>query len=261
MFAPIDLSGFPKEREKRLKSIYRYNAFPVMYYRSHLWLHAHRVLWLLEELIPLAKKHIDFDVEKARILALVHDDAEIITGDIPAGYKNRMSKQETANLEKDEEAAIKILIKKHPRKIHGYSYEKLLYHALRKDCIEAKLVSYVDKLDAHCESLHELFAGNISFLRSVMFYDNMLILMGSKYPELQKLLSSKESPLTYLQDRYSHTDYSIEKYLNLNKPFTKASINKPTDFPFYNLWRKLVLEKAGKDGVQWLTRQREFLPK
>ena len=91
-FAPIDLSAFPAERERTLKSIYRYRMFETILYRSNLWMHSLRMLWLVEEMSSLAQKHLSVDIEKARAMALVHDDAEIITGDIQAGVKALMSK-------------------------------------------------------------------------------------------------------------------------------------------------------------------------
>jgi len=180
MFRPIDLSVFPKERERALQSIYRYGMFEVVFYRSNLSMHTRRVLWLIEELLPLAEKLLTLDSEKARILALVHDDAEIITGDVQAGVKARMSVSELKAVAKAEEQAIQELAKKSPAVVHGYSYKKLLLHALKKDCVEAQLVSYVDKIDAHCESLHEVLAGNINLLPSVMFYVNALTLFPQK---------------------------------------------------------------------------------
>ncbi|MCC2631215.1 MAG: hypothetical protein K0S38_1024, partial [Candidatus Paceibacter sp.] len=82
MFKPIDLSVFPKEREEKLKAINRYSLFEKMMYRSSVWNHTHRVLWLAEELIPIAVKYVKLDANKVRVLALVHDDEEMITGDI-----------------------------------------------------------------------------------------------------------------------------------------------------------------------------------
>ncbi len=259
MFSQIKLDIFPAEREKKLKSIYRFSLFEKMMYRSNLWMHTHRVLWLVEELLPLAQTYLNIDPEKTRALALVHDDAEMITGDVQAGHKARMSKSELKKIDQSEEKALIQLSKKFPKNIHGFVYKDLLFHSLNKDCIEAQLVSYVDKIDAQCESLHEVFAGNISLLRSVMFYVNTLTLFPKKFPELSALITSKDSSFTYLMD-VAHPDKSeIKRYTHLNKPHTKESIKIETDFPFYNTWRKIVIEKGGKEGIDWLTKQKEFL--
>lgn len=257
MFKEIDLSAFPPERQIELESIYRYNYFDVVFYRSNLWMHTQRVLWLLEELAPLAQKYLDFDLEKARTYALVHDDAEMITGDVQAITKLRMTADEQARHEEDEMIAIDKLAENYPKEVNGYSYKELLKNAAKKDSIEAKLVSYLDKLDAYCESLHEIYAGNISLLRSVIFYANALPLFPIKYPELKNLLSSKESPLTYLSDQISPGEIRVERYINLNKPHTKESLEIDADFPFYKTWKRIVI---GKGKLDWLINQKEHLP-
>ncbi len=257
MYKDIDMSIFPDERKQKLEQIYRYHIFEVMFYRSNLEMHNQRVLWLLEELAPLAQKHLNFDMEKARIYALVHDDAEIVTGDVQAIKKARMSPKEVKNHEKKEALAIDELTSKYPETVHGYSYKKLLKHASKKNCIEAQLVSYVDKLDAFCESLHEVYAGNISFLRSVVFYATNLPLFPIKYPKLKPLLSSKESPLTFISDQISPYKVKALTYSHLNKPHTKETVLLNTDFPFYKTWKKIMVRK-GK--IDWLVVQKEFLP-
>lgn len=221
-------------------------------------MHSHRVLWLLEEVAPLAKKHIKFDLEKARALALVHDDAEMVTGDIQAIVKARISKTELAKLERKELLAVKSLVKKFPKTINGYVYEDLLNHSAKKDCIEAQLVSYVDKMDAYCESLHEVYAGNISLIRSVIFYANLIPLYSKKFPALKPFLDSKDSPFTFIGDQISPYKIVAKKYSHLNKPFTKETVKLNNDFYFYKRWKEIVI-KHGK--IDWLIQQREFLPK
>ncbi len=253
-YQEIDLNIFPKKRREKLESIFRYHFFDKMFYRSNLWQHSHRVLWLLEEIAPLANKYIDFDIEKARIYALVHDDAEMITGDIQAIEKARMSEAELKELEKNDLAAIKQLAEGYPQNINGYSYELLLNEAVYKNTIESKLVSYLDKLDAFCESLHDVYAGNLSLLRSVVFYSMMLPLFPNKYPELKELLKSKDSPLTFINDQISPYEIKFDKYKNFGKPHTISSIDDNTDFPFYKKWKEILINK-GK--IDWLIKQIE----
>lgn len=258
-YLDIDLNIFPKEREEKLKSIYRFSIFETVFYRSNLWEHTFRVLWLLEALLPIAQKYLKFDLEKARTMALIHDDPEIITGDFQAGHKARMSQEQLQKIDALEKEAIEELSEKFPKEINSYSYKKLLLNVSNKDCIEAKLVSYVDKIDAYCESLHEVLAGNIGVLRSVMFYVGVFAIFPQKFPELKELLSSKEHSLTYLTDILSPEKGWSKRYLHFNKPHTKDSIKMDSDFPFYNTWRKLVITNGGKDGTRYLTEQREFL--
>ncbi|MDR3558660.1 MAG: HD domain-containing protein [Candidatus Pacebacteria bacterium] len=259
MYKSIDVSGFPADREQKLKSIYRFSMFETLIYRSNLWMHTHRVLWLVEELLPVAQRHLKIDAEMARTLALVHDDAEMLTGDVQAGHKARMSIEELCAIELSVEEAIETLAAKSPKTINGYVYKDLLLHTLKKDCIEAELVSYLDKLDAQCESLHEVLAGNTSLLRSVMFYVNILTLFPRKFPDLAPLLSSKESSLTYITDVVSPEHVYVKRYAHLNKLHTVESLKIEDDFPFYNAWKRIVMEKGGKQGIKWLTEQKESL--
>ncbi len=257
MFSKITLQAFPKEREERLRAIYRFSMFEKMMYRSNLWMHTQRVFWLLEEVLPLAKAHMRIDMEKARALALVHDDAEMITGDVQAGHKARMSPAELEKVAQAEEEAVITLSKQFPKKIHGYFYKDLLLHSLRKDCVEAQLVSYVDKIDALCESVHEIYAGNIALLRAVMFYIHTLTLFPKKFPALADFLASKKSSLTYIMDVHRPDKAEARYYTHLNAPHRKESIKVETDFPFYNTWRNVVIKRGGTEGVAWLIEQRE----
>lgn len=258
MYKPIDLSIFPKERETVLRSIKRFAYFETMLYRSNDWEHIQRVLWLTEAIIPLAKKYLDFDPEKARAYALVHDDAEIVTGDVQAIAKLRMTKQEVKKLEAQENKAIRTLIEKYPKRIHGYSYRELLQEAVHKDSIESQLVSYVDKLDGYCEGLHEVYAGNMLFTRTIVFYTRALTLFPYKFSKLKEFLADKTSPLTYITDQVSPFDIRHDLFKHLGKPHTAQSIKKKTDFPFYNAWREVIIKNGGKEGKKMLLEQKEF---
>jgi 5'-deoxynucleotidase YfbR-like HD superfamily hydrolase len=260
-FKEIDLSVFPPDRERGLKNLYRYSMFDVMYYRPNLWEHSHRLYWMVEELAPIAKKYLKkIDIEKARAMALVHDDAEMIMGDIQAGVKALMTKAQLAQVHKTERAAIKEISKKFPKTVHGYVYEKLLLEMAEKKTPEALLVTYVDKLDAHCESMHEVLGGNISLLRSVMFYVKTMAEIPTKYPRLKGFCADKTSPLTFVDNRTDTSGVKFSKYAEL-KPHTKESISVATDFPFYNEWRRIVLDRGGEDGLRWLTQMRESAPR
>jgi 5'-deoxynucleotidase YfbR-like HD superfamily hydrolase len=79
-----------KNREEDLRKITRYQNYSVMFYRTNLFTHSKRVAWLVQEMIPFAQATWqDFNGQKAKFLALVHDDQEIIMGDIPAGNKSK----------------------------------------------------------------------------------------------------------------------------------------------------------------------------
>lgn len=257
MFAPIDMSAFPLEREAGLKAIDRYSMFELMYYRPNLWQHSHRVLWLIESLAPIAQKYLQIDMEKARIMGFVHDDAEMVTGDIQAGHKARMSAEELAKLDENEERAAAELAARYPKEVHGYNYESLLVEMVRKESPESHLVSYADKLDAYCESMHELHAGNMSLLRSTMFYVRTMTLFPLKFPSLKDFLADRSSPFINTADRLNPDVSKAELYTDL-MPYSEETIRRQTDFPFYNAWKALVLERGGAEGMRWLIEQREY---
>jgi len=256
---PIDLSIFPPEREQALCSIERYNKFGIMFYRSNLWQHAQRVLWITEALIPIAGKYLEFDPEKARALALVHDDPEMVTGDTAAHVKTAMTPEETAAHDQNEIKAIESLASSYPDTVHGYSYKELLLHSLRKDCPEAWLVSYADKLDAYGESLHDLLAGNFVLLWPVMFYVLTLDQFPKKLPGLASLLASSDSVLTDPKSRRTPDPITLDSYLGFGTPHTIESVRKNTDFPLYDAWKQIVLEGGSAEGLDWLTMQKEGL--
>lgn len=258
---PDPFATFPIEREEGLKKLYRYGAFDVLFYRPSLWTHTHRVSWLVEELSPVAKKHFPkFDAEKARILALVHDDAELITGDIMSRTKARASKAAVRKMHDDEFRAIQVLAKRYPRTVAGYSYKKLLTEAFDRTSIEAQVVTYADKLDAYCEGLHEVLAGNLSLLQCTLFYPKVLALMDRKFPKLKPFLEDKSSILLDLERFLDAPLVRSRDYEKFKKPFTKRTIMLPSVFPFYDRWREIILERGGRDGLRMLTKQLEFLP-
>jgi 5'-deoxynucleotidase YfbR-like HD superfamily hydrolase len=251
------MSAFPPEREAGLKGLSRYSMFELMYYRPNLWQHSHRVLWLIEALAPIAQTYLQIDIEKARIMGFVHDDAEMVTGDIQAGHKARMSAEELAKLDQNEERAAAELAARYPKEVHGYNYESLLVEMVRKESIESMLVSYADKLDAYCESMHELHAGNMSLLRSTMFYVKAMTLFPTKFPPLREFLADTSSPLIDTADRLNPDISKAELYADL-APYTEESIRRQTDFPFYNEWRRMNIARGGEEGVRWLIEQREY---
>ncbi len=251
---------FPAEREEKLRNIKRYSMFDVFYYRPTLWHHSLRVSLLVNEFSEVVKNNLPaLDLEKAKVLVLVHDDAEMITGDIQLGHKQQMTEAQLKEVENNEIAAIEKLAAMYPKEIGGYNYKDLLFSALNKNTMEAQLVSYADKLDAYCESLHEVLGGNISALRAVTNYVGVLKNLKEKFPDLKPIFQNKNSSLNttdfYTDPWRSHK----ENYIDLGKPHTPETISKETEFIIYNTWKKLVLDNLGAEGLKILTGQNEKL--
>ncbi len=252
------ISVFPKSREEKLRSMKRFSMTDVFFYRSSLWHHALRVHFIVNELTKIAQGLLpQCDWEKASILALVHDDAEMITGDVQLGHKQVMTKEQLKEVRDNELAANQVLAQELSGNVGGYSYRELLQNALEKDCIEAEVVSYADKFDAYCESMHEVLAGNLSALRAVINYVATLENFKGKYPSLASLLNHKDSPLTNVHLRTDMWHVHQSNYVWLNRPHTSESIRQKTEFVFYNVWKQLVLDNLGQEGLEVLTNQVE----
>src|SRR3989344_6349847 len=143
-----ELAHFP-QREQRLRKITRYSLYSTMWYRTNLWTHSRRVAWITEKLSPTAAAVFGamFDSHKAYVLAIVHDDAEMIIGDIQSGNKSKMTEQELADIKLLERKAIDILAEEFPQNIGSYTYKELLTEALEKKSSEGIVMDWADKYD------------------------------------------------------------------------------------------------------------------
>jgi len=230
---------FPGRKEALLKVI-RFFKYTPMFYRTNLFLHERRVHAILKEILPIAEKVFpEFNSEKALALALVHDDAEILTGDVQLSDKLKMTEEEIASLDEKESAAIEGLSKRWGDDAFGFSYKELMYHALKKDCIEAEVVSYADKMDAYCEALHELFSGNKLFVSAVELYTKVIGDFTKKFPRIANIVPNP------------HAFLKIPEYGDFNaiaengKLQNASSVEKETVMPHYNLWKKISVDNFG----------------
>ena len=246
-----------KNREENLRKIKRYHKFKVMFYRTNNLLHSQRVLYLLEEILPIVKSlYPDFDEKKARLIALHHDNHEIVLegGDIPLQYKLMMTDEESSDLQQKEILAVEMLSKSYPKKIKGYEYKQLSLHAIFKDCIEAQVVSFIDKIDGYCEAIHEVLAGNVIFLEPIINYNlktfNDLI---GKYPLITEVFKLKKNWFDY--EIVVDIKGFFDDGLIGGKPHTKETIEKKTVIPQYEMWKYVTLKNF---GIEPLVNQAEF---
>lgn len=187
-------------RESDLRSITRYDLYDVMLYRTNLYTHSHRVAALVRAMSMSADATFgeSYDPRKAEILAYVHDDAEIIFGDVQAGNKSKMTPDQLAAVLAAEVQAIDGISARYPETIEKYVYRELLLETIDKNSIEAQLVCYADKYDAMGEAMHEVVAGNHSFATNVVneygtiptpleYYYNCFLTVFEKLPLLKPL--------------------------------------------------------------------------
>lgn len=246
------------DRATPLQNIFRFSMIKPFYYASSVWLHEIRVSLLVVELSKIAVGlGIVINAEKARLTALVHDDAEIVMGDIQQGHKQYMTSQQLQEVDAQEATAIKKLAASSPLQLGDFIYEELLTDVLHKTSIEAQLVSYADRVDAYCESLHELFGGNILAVYPVLTYDRLLATYPNKFPDLKTLFAYKDSPLTNYKQMLKTDVIDLSLAAQLNKPHTRESIFSPTNYAVYNTWRSLILQGVSTEGLEYLSNRRQ----
>ena len=230
------------------EAIIRYARLNPMFYRTNDYSHSFRVLWLLEEVLPYAVKVIpNFNPEKARAEAPIHDLVELITGDIQLDEKRKMTKEEKLELDKKEAEAIEFFSAYFPKEINGFNLRELLYNAKDKDTPEAQLVSLVDKRDGWGEAMHEVYAGNELFIEVVRSYDEKhFIPRKGKWPLIKDLF---EIDHPFLNDP---VELDYEAIAERGIFHTLKSIYQESSNPAYDLWRKITIARDGPSSlVTW----------
>ena len=254
-----------KKREENLSRIKRYHKFKVMFYRTNDLLHSKRVLALLEMILPyILEFYPEFNVKLARLIALHHDNHEIIMkgGDISLQLKLELRYNGDIaglkQLNQDEIRAAKKLAKSYPKKIEGYDYyNEIAIHAISKDCIEAQVVSFVDKIDGYCEAIHEVLAGNTIFLEPIINYlSNTFNDLIKAYPLIKEIFGIRNAWF----DLLSIVDLRdfFEDGLIGGNPHTIKTIEKKTVIPQYEKWKEITISNF---GIEILINQVEFRPK
>ncbi len=236
------------KREEKLSKIIRYNLYSPMYYRSSILDHSKRVWLITKTLEPFTQKAFkNLDIKKLGLLALVHDDIEIIIGDIQAGNKSKMSKSQKKELYDQEKKAVLALSKIFPKSVNGYNYQKLLESATKIDCRESEIIQYFDKLDAFGEALHEIYAGNKEFVTNIInqygkvphpieyyldYFKNFL----NKYPKMKAFFQTNP-PIPLIPQEVNYI-----KIIQSSKLHTKKSIQNTTGYIHYDFWKNIILE-------------------
>ena len=248
-FVPISLEDF-QCREKALAQIERYVHYitPTMFYRTNDLTHSRRVLWHLEESIPdiLEVYGNDFNIEFARTLALVHDDVEILTGDIQLYEKENMGAEELETLAREERNAIPRMVERYGPIANGFSYSELPTAAKEKRRLEAQFVSFFDKFDGGGEAWHEVLAGNHCFLMPAGGHD------GQERGYVRRLndFPDKYSDMINFFERfpeYLPKPFDFKSMAEQGEPHTKASLDEDSDYPPYERWKRTIMKREGID--------------
>lgn len=255
-------------RDDDLRRIERYSMYTVMLYRSNLYTHSQRVATLVKNMRLAAERSFgkDYDSKKAEIMAFVHDDAEIIFGDVQAGNKSKMTPAQLSTVKKAEEDAIKTVSKRFPSQIGGYDYRKLLEEYKDYSSLESQVVCYADKYDALGEALHEVYAGNTFFVTNVTnqygtiptpleYYTKFFRDFQDKFPDTKKLFDQT-------LDMFELVDYQPKAYRIIakrGKLHTRRSVKTVTGDTHYDVWKRAVLGCGDDETIEALYIQKESL--
>lgn len=253
-----ELALFP-ERESGLRNIKRYSLYTTMIYRTDLWMHTRRVAWIVKELLPLAQKVFGstFDPDRALALALVHDDAEIIFGDIQAGNKAKMKKEELDDIKKLEQDAIEKLVQSYPPSVGQYVYRDLLQEAFYKTSLESMIVDWADKYDAFGEALHELYAGNRCWTIHVEnqygkidlpteYYIKYFRLFQEKFPQSKELFQEQNNWFTIPPEP------NILDIVQQGSLHAEESLDVKKGYDFYDQWIAVTLHNSTREDIEQL---------
>ena len=246
----IDLDGF--EKRVALKQVWRYHIYDDVWYRSNVWDHGVRIFYLLTSCqteIMQVFPHLDF--KKVQILALVHDDVEILTWDVQAGNKQNMSPEQVAQVDKSEEQAIEKLREISPKNVEGYNYGDLLFEVYKKETREAQLLKFFDHLDAFGDALHEFFAGNDNTMLTWVenqygktktpldYYIERYAEPEKYYPLMKDIFYKKFEKYTPFELGFER--WNFEQEVTHYHPHTEESIVQDSGYEIYNWWKRVVL--------------------
>lgn len=254
----IDFTWF-EWREKALRSIYRYSNFKDFYYRSDLYTHSLRIFYtILSQWDFIIQMFPNVSLKKTLVMALVHDDVEILIWDFQSANRLNLDQETLDILDNRESEGIKTLSKKFPRHLDSYIYETLLTEIFEYSSTEAQLVKFFDHLDAFWEALHEYFAGNQYVVTQVVvdddkivlpfdYYINMFQKAEDKYLLLKDLLRKKQDYYTPFSLDFERIDFewTVKQY----SPHTRESIKKEYPYEFYNFRKDAVLESKENEII------------
>ncbi len=253
-------------RSLALRTVTRYSIFKVMYYRSNLLTHSKRVLWIIQQILPLIETTFtsSVDTTKLQLLALVHDDPEIITGDFQAGNKAKMSNQELAKIVAIEKRAIEELAVRFPFSLLGYPYKNLLTESAEVSSQESKILKYADRFDAFGEALHEIFAGNRTFITPVTNEYGTIDLPTQFYPRYFNEFKIKNPEFHALFSKNHHHPFfnpiepdNLETLVSSGHPHSPTSIIRATFYQPYNFWKETILQSEDHEEIENLYTQKE----
>ena len=224
-------------------------------------MHGHRLMWMIEDIAKEVQTVFpSFDKTRAQLMALIHDDLEIVMGDVQLNDKLAMTPEEKHALDQTENAAMNEIASRFPEYIGQYTYKELLtqYNQIDIHDVEAIVVKYCDKMDGYCEALHELHAGNSMF--ATPLHTNTI--PTDVYPSILQSFE-KTFPLFAKVRNLSHPLFSFPQSIDVSDTVahgflhSPSSIQKTTGVTHYDTWRDITQKYGGDWGVEMLVELRE----
>ncbi len=159
--------GSREYKEKRtvwsndLLSVIRFAEVPTIH-KSNLFEHVANVNMLAQSMASYLAATDDNLLDGGKIyrLALHHDDAEVITGDIPSPVKAAFTQEEREAYRKREDEAMVELSQKYMPSKFQQLYLDDWKELTAKQSPEAQLIEIADKWDGLCETITDIRCGN-----------------------------------------------------------------------------------------------------
>jgi len=236
-----------------------------MYYRANLYSHGKKIAFMINEVAPILTEVLggNFDIKKTLATALVHDDPELVTGDYMAGDKAKMTAEELAAIDDEERAAINTLSERYPKTIGGFSYRELQLDVQDLRTPEARVAKFLDTMDGYGEGIHELYAGNHTFVHHIVNEFGLIPLFDDLNFKRRAAMMEKYYELAALKNKHIFFELiqplEWEPIIEGRMPHTKESVGEEVGYPQYDLWKKLILSSGDSEEIENLYTQRESL--
>lgn len=171
----------------RMKLITRWNLMRATV-REDLMQHSASVAILGQALAIIRNEVYGGDVNSDRVaaLALYHDTAEVVSGDLPTPVKYYNDRMKTAY--SDIEKAINDRLLESMPEVLVPAYTP--YVEPDTECIEYKLMKVADKLSAYIKCIEEKQLGNKDFDTAYKRLSQVLGELQGEYPELKYFLDN-----------------------------------------------------------------------
>ncbi|NCC87343.1 MAG: 5'-deoxynucleotidase [Clostridia bacterium] len=139
--------------------------------------HSHEVAVIAHALTVISNKRFgtSYNAERASLLGLYHDTAEILTGDMPTPVKYHSPEIRNA-FKNVEDVATEKLLSMLPDDIKD-EYNSLLF-AQKEDADLWKFVKVADKISALIKCIEEEKAGNTEFVKAAESLKNLIAQMN-----------------------------------------------------------------------------------